>query len=465
MFIRLRAHISFAVSERRERKLKNRKTVAIAVFTVVFLAFGLASALIPLIEKWYDRVDNYRDICVHEAYAIITYQSYRSPFILDVRREGEFNGTESPGHIANAINIPHDQLVDNLSDPVHCPLIGHEGDTIIVYCKTGGRSANASEVLAIDGFQIVYNMVGGMDMWVYSGYPVVTEAPPTYTDITVHEAWDMINSGSYPDLIILDVRTTGYSLEHIEGAISIPYYNDADFESRLGPLSGHEYHEIIVYCQNLACPLSPAACEYLVDHGFTKVYNMFEGIEEWKAEGYPVWTPPPPEDFVFNPSVEDGTISPDYWTASKYADVLGENIWSDAIMHTGERSLRINIRPNPSGVQWHGIGWTQRHNLDSSATLFERGKTYNLTAWYKTLDGYVTIWVGFYDAGGNWLSQAYREAVVAAGDWASCPEIVFTVPNDAKYIAIGCMMRLQSINAGATEASSWVDDFKVQQVS
>ena len=36
--------------------------------------------------------DEYKDICVHEAYAIITYQSsYRNVTILDVRTQDEYN--------------------------------------------------------------------------------------------------------------------------------------------------------------------------------------------------------------------------------------------------------------------------------------------------------------------------------------------------------------------------------------
>lgn len=44
--------------------------------------------------------DSYREISVVEAYAIITFQTNRNVVVLGVRSEGEFNGTESHGHVA-----------------------------------------------------------------------------------------------------------------------------------------------------------------------------------------------------------------------------------------------------------------------------------------------------------------------------------------------------------------------------
>jgi len=47
-----------------------------------------------------------------------------------------------------------------------------KNDPVYVYCKKGGRSANASEKLAKAGFTKVYNMMGGFDSWKDAGYPV-----------------------------------------------------------------------------------------------------------------------------------------------------------------------------------------------------------------------------------------------------------------------------------------------------
>jgi len=106
-----------------------------------------------------------------------------------------------------------------------------------------------------------------------------------YTNIDVYTAYDMITNGSYPDLVVLDVRTKGeYDSGHIYGAVWIPV---TELDARIGELAGHEKHEIIVYC--LSGGRSATASGKLDSHSFTKVYNMLGGITAWQSAGYPVW--------------------------------------------------------------------------------------------------------------------------------------------------------------------------------
>jgi len=106
-----------------------------------------------------------------------------------------------------------------------------------------------------------------------------------YTDINVATAYTMIVSGSYPNLVILDVRTKSeYDSGHIYGAVWIPV---TELEVRISELAGHESHEIIVYCRSGG--RSATASGILDTHGFTKVYNMMGGISAWQSAGYPVW--------------------------------------------------------------------------------------------------------------------------------------------------------------------------------
>ena len=44
---------------------------------------------------------------------------------------------------------------------------------IYVYCKSGGRSSNASKQLLDLGYTQVYNLMGGMTSWKAKGYPTV----------------------------------------------------------------------------------------------------------------------------------------------------------------------------------------------------------------------------------------------------------------------------------------------------
>jgi len=106
-----------------------------------------------------------------------------------------------------------------------------------------------------------------------------------YTNIDVDTAYNMITNGSYPDLVVLDVRTKGeYDGGHIYCAVWIPV---SDLEARIGELAGHENHEIIVYC--LSGGRSATASGVLDSYNFTKVYNMLGGISAWQVAGYPVW--------------------------------------------------------------------------------------------------------------------------------------------------------------------------------
>ena len=69
-----------------------------------------------------------------------------------------------------------------------------------------------------------------------------------YTSIDVDTTHDMITNGSYPDLVVLDVRTKSeYDSGHIYGAVWIPH---TELETRIDELAGHKNHEIIAYCRS-----------------------------------------------------------------------------------------------------------------------------------------------------------------------------------------------------------------------
>jgi len=105
-----------------------------------------------------------------------------------------------------------------------------------------------------------------------------------YTNIDVETAYGMITSGSYPNLVVLDVRTEWEFLSgHLQAAILISH---DELEQKIGDLTGHENHEIIVYCK--AGSRSTIACDILVAHSFTRVFKMTGGIMAWIEKGYPI---------------------------------------------------------------------------------------------------------------------------------------------------------------------------------
>lgn len=119
-----------------------------------------------------------------------------------------------------------------------------------------------------------------------SGFLRLAKAQPlTYTDISVNEAFNMINdSATYPDLIVLDVRTQGeYDIEHLCNATLIPV---GELESRISEILPYNDSEIIVYCG--IGGRSATASQILVNHVFTKVFNMLTGISGWITAEYDV---------------------------------------------------------------------------------------------------------------------------------------------------------------------------------
>ena len=77
------------------------------------------------------------------------------PVYVDVRTSGEFAG----GHVAGALNIPHDQMELRYRE-----LEPYRNHRIIVYCRSGRRSEVALSVLRAKGFPHVENGGGLEDL-------------------------------------------------------------------------------------------------------------------------------------------------------------------------------------------------------------------------------------------------------------------------------------------------------------
>ena len=105
------------------------------------------------------------DVTAEEAHQMLAEESARIIF-LDVRTEKEYK----EGHIADVIHIPKTELESR---------IGELDSTkkTIVYCLSGDISRTASETLAQQGFEHVYNMLGGLNEW--NMYFTVIKDEPT----------------------------------------------------------------------------------------------------------------------------------------------------------------------------------------------------------------------------------------------------------------------------------------------
>jgi len=86
--------------------------------------------------------------------------SGKKAVIVDVREDSEWNEQHIPG----AIHIPLGQLNERLSE-----LKQYKDSPVITQCKTGGRSAQALDILKSAGFSKVYSMDGGIMAWDKAG--------------------------------------------------------------------------------------------------------------------------------------------------------------------------------------------------------------------------------------------------------------------------------------------------------
>lgn len=82
--------------------------------------------------------------------------------VLDVRERVEWDH----GHIEQALHIPLSELADRVADV--------PAEQVLVVCKVGGRSAQATAFLTHHGRDAV-NLDGGMLDWEAAGRPMVSE--------------------------------------------------------------------------------------------------------------------------------------------------------------------------------------------------------------------------------------------------------------------------------------------------
>ena len=77
--------------------------------------------------------------------------------IVDVRTQQEYDQY----HIKNAILIPNETIDDTIVE-----LLPNKEATILVYCRSGRRSKEASKKLIEIGYENVYDF-GGINDWPY----------------------------------------------------------------------------------------------------------------------------------------------------------------------------------------------------------------------------------------------------------------------------------------------------------
>lgn len=117
------------------------KKVAISIIFTMVVALSACGTI------------GFKDVSVEEAKKLIDNGEVT---VLDVRTPEEYE----EGHIPGSMLIPLQELGERLDEL-------DEEEPYLIVCRSGNRSAEASELLIGEGFPDVYNMTGGMNDWVY----------------------------------------------------------------------------------------------------------------------------------------------------------------------------------------------------------------------------------------------------------------------------------------------------------
>jgi rhodanese-related sulfurtransferase len=149
----------------RNMRFKGCKLTVLAVLIVALVLCGGCALPTPVPTPQPSVTPAVKNISSQEVLDFINKnQSNPNFMIIDVRTAEEF----AAGHIAKAINID-------------VQLAGFESNVskldrnkrYLVYCRTGVRSATATQTMAGLGFKDIYNLSGGLSQLIQDGYQVV----------------------------------------------------------------------------------------------------------------------------------------------------------------------------------------------------------------------------------------------------------------------------------------------------
>ena len=144
----------------KKSKSQNPVVLLVVITTIVVAIVAIAVSL----NRADDNETASSDGVISE---VITPQTYNADWsnadhvLIDVRTPEEYES----GYIEGAININVQTLSSNLDQ---IP----EGLPIVVYCRSGNRSAQAADILENAGYTEIYDL-GGVIQWTQAGYDLV----------------------------------------------------------------------------------------------------------------------------------------------------------------------------------------------------------------------------------------------------------------------------------------------------
>jgi rhodanese-related sulfurtransferase len=142
------------------KKSQNKKLILIIGIAIVLLSVVAATAFRPTdaAQEEAVTVSLPQQISVDEAAQL----REEGVFILDVREPQEWEA----GHIPGATLIPLGQIPDRLDEiPQDQP--------VVVVCRSGNRSGQATQFLRQSGYGLTTSMSGGMNQWAAANLEIV----------------------------------------------------------------------------------------------------------------------------------------------------------------------------------------------------------------------------------------------------------------------------------------------------
>jgi len=196
--------------------------------------------------------------------------------LVDVREIDEYQQVRIPG----SSFMPLSSLSEQFEElPTDIP--------VILYCRTGSRSAHAVTALTYHAsFTNVVNMEGGIVEWYEEGLPVAIE----HVDIPVDQRpfSEMEPELAAKDLAngeirwVVDVRPSAqFGTGHVPGATNIPF---RQLPLRYAELPKAE--TVLVACDR--GEISTIAARLLADLDFNDVRIIDGGIEAWRYRDLPL---------------------------------------------------------------------------------------------------------------------------------------------------------------------------------
>ena len=223
-----------------------------------------------------------------KADALATELAEKSPFLLDVRSQAEWN---KDGYIEGAVSIPFPDFLANLDK-----LPSNKDARIVVYCGSGHRGAMVEMALYLMGYTDVANLGGGLGAWKTASMPVAgymdwaavmgefVSTLPSDQGFYTTKADKLNEMLAEAPVFIVDVREPAEieSAGYIAGSFNIPI---RDLLKNLDKLPAKDQKIVVTCASGHRGALGMVALRLL---GYTDVVNLNGGVNGWIKAQFPV---------------------------------------------------------------------------------------------------------------------------------------------------------------------------------